>query len=406
MPLRSTGLIAGLMLLTAVLAGCLGGGDDTAGPDAEEVEPKAAPGQPEARGANGDDDGPGHEGNLTPLTFANAPPNNRTLWRNDTVQPQESCLGGGCVTGAYEPHNLSLEGMLPAGVPAIVNATLWADDDPLDAATVWVNTSTAETYRRETRFPDGPPAHEEEVLIVPRADTSVEVLVNATSAAPPDGANYTLRVTVSSDPARIPGGVPVAVPVEADGTNLTVVGDSAEASRVVVWGPGDRRVATVDGLERDEREPIAGLEQGEHVLAVSPWSGGGRILASSNATGPLRALELEHELGEPVTPGPTGQAQWSFELDRAPYALGLYLEQDPPASASGAGQGNLSGPNGTVLDVVLRPTLSLGQSSRIADRGTTVPASEGLLPGSYDATVRFNGTANVQVGHLVVHFVR
>lgn len=393
-----------LIVVTAGMAGCIGGNDASG--------PNDTPGD-ELAGTTADQ-GASTEAlsgaNLTTLSYPVEPGLNTTVWANGTFSVQNNCLAGGCVTGsAFE--EIELRDPIPSDALVDVTATLsWDDGRPFlaDGLNLYMYTEEGTFYAFNYTSEFG---HEviEATFLEDGAPLVVGVSYTGLPSAKAETA-YTLEIDISVDPTIVPPGVPVELQAEpGQGFVFEAVGQS-QGIEVLTYAPDDGfggRLSS-DGDRRETSVPPT-LDAGKHVLVPTHDSAPIRIL-TNGTTAEMRPLHLDWQAGELHPVENNEPVNWTFEPDRVPVALGLYLTDDGPVAVSGLpGEATLEGPNGLLIDVTIGCTICLtfgvlGGNLQIST--WTEIGADGLGPGTYEAGYQPTAEHGYGIGHVLIHYER
>lgn len=401
--------VATLVVVAVAFAGCIGGSssasDDVApGEDGETAEdPGTADGDPpDAAGET--------------LRF-DAEAVDRTFWSNGTFQPQEACLPAGCVqgfaTGEYPGRAvIELTPDLPPGVPVRVQAEATYDSTFTGDMFLWLDGDGYRTYDLSTDGEGEYDAGTSEATatldgtVVREDGGSVDLILSYSVADVSASVDYSLRADLRADPGTVPGNVPVAFPVEDPSEPITLRPVAAEqGTSATIWGPDDGTIAKVDLSGSQQIELPEDASAGEHVLLADDHPG---VVVSAPGDGMLRALATETTYAAatstPAHAGPaTGQVTWSFEVPTAPVAVGIAVE--PSSNADGVvfsgASGTITSPEGQVLSFE-----GVGTYITTGHAWTSDLGGSALVDGTYEASFSADAAANVEVGQVVVEYVR
>lgn len=393
-----------LLVVTAGLAGCIGG-NDAPGPDTasdDEIADTTTDQGDSAQAAAG--------ANLTPLNYPVELGLNTTVWANGTFSVQENCLVGGCVAGsAFE--ETELRDPIPSDALVDVTATLsWDDGRPFlaDGLSLYMYTEEGTFFEFNYTSEFG---HEiiEATLLEDGAPLVVGVSYTGMPSAKAE-TNYTLGIDISVDPTVVPPGVPVELQAEpGQGFVFEAVGQG-QGIEVLSYGPDDGfagRLSSDTG--RLETSVPTTLDGGKHVLVPTDDSAPIRILTNAT-TAEMRPLHLTWEAADPHLVENNEPVNWTFEPDRVPIAVGLYITNDGPVSVSGLpGDATLEGPNGTLIDVTIGCTICitlgvLGGNHQISTWTGIGP--DGLGAGTYQGGYQPSAEHGYGIGHVLIHYER
>lgn len=401
-------MICALVLLAALLGGCLGGEEDPALSDEKDQDESK-----EDEGDKGQDEQTSWV--LRPSRFALGEAFDEELRVEGSFEPQETGIGGGFFTGDFQAR-VDLSDLVPAGVPVRLDVSVQIDAeevplvgptgrvDPLSNGTVW--------YERDWRSPEAGQG-ELEGVVKRGEEGSVGLLLEAYvpgHAEPPD-VHYVVEARARAVPDEVPDGVPVALMLEG---NETVVFEAPGEgdSEVVVFSPDDEMVGRVRVLEEQEWTSPKGAA-GEFVVMASHGSGSLRIVRQvepgQDPEG-LRALGFEQEQGDPVDVVPMETTSWSFEVDRVPLRVQVTLVGPDGDAWACYGTANvlLSSPQEQVLDrsVECPSPTNVPFLYEEAWTWTTRVGDERVVSGTYEASVEADLLEGFQVHHLVQWYER
>lgn len=401
--------VATLVVVALALAGCVGSGSSPS----EDVAPETDGETGDGTGAPDDD--PTDDAAET-LRFE-ADPVSRTVWSNGTFQAQDACLPAGCVqgiaTGEFPGRDvIDLTSELPAGVPVRIQAMATYGSTYSGDMFFALDGEGFETYTLET---DGEGEYDTatseavatlDSTIVRGTDGTVRVRLSYSTPDPSPSVDYTFRAEVLADPSVAPGNAPVAFPVEDPSEPITLRPAAPEqGTPVTLWGPDDRTVAQVDLSGPQQIELPDDAPAGEYVVLADDHPG---VAVSTPGGGTLRALDTgaTYTSGttEPSNAGSaTGEMTWSFEIDTAPVAVGIGIRPGPNADSvlfTGA-SGTVSSPEGEVFAFESVGTYLTDEEIWTSDLGGSA-----LVEGTYAASFSADAAANVEVGQVVVEYVR
>lgn len=406
--------VVGVLLLVTLLAGCIGA-PSGAGP---------------ANASDGGDGGPAGSGGSQAGTGAGAADGtayafpgqaaSEVRWMNGSFAPHEACLPASCVAGfaTGDPahrHPLDVSDALPAGVPTRIEAELTFERTAFGSFYLSLQTDDGvEVIRSRSSVDTSAQQGSLQALVVKDEGGTVEVVVEYSTADADDAADYELRAAVEADPAVVPEGAPVAFEHPGGGADVRFVstgvdGDGSGGSqvRVMLWDPDDAFLGHVslDGSD-GWAVPLAG-PAGTYVAYPASAAGGVRVSVPADegdgsASAELRVLGTTTTLAEGRDAPPTGEVQWSFTLDRVPLGVGLWVGGDGAVGywmVEPAGE--VVSPEGTVLSF---------ESNSI--RGGTghsawwTLGSSAMVVGEYQATFSTTASGGMQVGEVVVDYVR
>lgn len=403
--------LATLVVVAVALAGCIGGGSSPSGDVVQDGdgEPGAGTGPSDGDPA---DDAPGET-----LRF-DAGTVDVTHWNNGSFAPQDAYLPAGfaqgIATGEYPGRAVvDVTADVPADVPVRVTAQATYPSDSTGFMFFALDGEGFETYTLDTDSQGHyDPATSEAVstldsTLVRGADGTVRVRLSYSTPDPATSVDYTFRASVRADPAAAPGDVPVAFPVEDPSEPITLRPAAAEpGTSVTLWGPDDGTVAKVDLSGPQEIELPDDASAGEYVVLADDHPG---VAVSAPGGGTFRALATEATItmatSEPAHAGSaTGSMTWSFEVPTAPVAVGIAIQPGSNADTAlfSRPSGIVSSPEGQAFAFESVGTyLAVSAEAWTSDLGGSA-----LVPGTYEASFSADAAANVEVGHVIVEYVR
>lgn len=390
--------IAALVLLTAGVAGCIGGSDGSGanGTPGDQLEGATSTSVGASSAAA--------DGNLTPVRYALDGPANRTVWANGTFRVQDNCFLV-CQDGPSY-HETKLDGELVPDAVNRITATLSFDrQNPIlaDALQVYGYAESGTFYGYNISQETGGGTFEA-LFVKGESPLVVVVAYEGPPSAQPE-IDYTLQIDVEIDPAVVPPGVPVELQAEPGQGFLFEAAGQSSGIEVLAYGADDalkgRLTSEGDRLESTVPPSVAA---GKHVLVPSSASSPIRI-SSNGTTAEMRALGLAWTIGE-LHPVEANQAvDWTFEARNVPLAVGMHLENGQPlAIGAGPGDAVIESPNGTPLDesfgcgFCIAGGLFLSTVSPIGD--------ESLGAGTYAASYQPTAEAGTAVGEVVITYER
>lgn len=194
--------------------------------------------------------------------------------------------------------------------------------------------------------------------------------------------------------------------------------DGASPS-LLVYGPGDAFLARLgadgegggSGPGAIDASLPAGTGGGSNAYVLVAPATGPAVELATNASGAsassleLTPLPLATQQGsEQTVRGPQAVTR-SFQPDRRPLAVGIYLTNEQPiAAGADEGTGQLTGPNGQLLQGEMGCGLCL-TGSYYAELVTPI-GDEGVVAGSYQASYEPGVEAGFSVGHFLVSYER
>jgi hypothetical protein len=369
----------------SVLAGCLGGPADKDPLVVGEEEPEEAPPVPEPPPRA-----------LRTLRFPLARPVDDVHWVNGSFEPEETGLAGGFLSGEFRKF-VDLSSLLPAAVPTHVAVEVHMDitaiplvgptgrADPVANDTVW--------YELEWESPE--PGRFLLDGIAKRNATgtfgiALEAYLPGTASAP--GLDYSIRIRAQSDPETIPGGVPVALRLDANET-VWLESPGEGFAELLVFGPTDTLVGRLYFEAREDWRVPRGVH-GELVFMPVHGSPGirvGRLIAEGGDPGSLRALGFQRETGEAHILEPQQRTTWSFEVEERPLRVSITVtgEGGQPWGCTGVLAVALAAPAETVLQNTVECPSPTNIPLLHGDGWTwwTAVGDPRLVPGTYEAAV-------------------
>lgn len=386
-----------LIVVTAGLAGCIGGNDET-GPN--DTPGDALAGTTSDQG--GADDLAGS--NMTTLNYPVEPGLNTTIWANGSFAAQDNCFLV-CQDGPSY-HETELDGELAPGAVNRVTATLSFDrQNPIlaDALQVYGYAEAGTFYGYNVSQESGGGTFEA-LFVKDQSPLVVVVAYDGPPSAQPE-VTYTLQVDVEIDPSVVPPGVPVELEAEpGQGFVFEAVGQS-QGIEVLAYGPDDTlagRLSSDTGRVDTSVPPM--LDAGKHVLVPADDSAPIRLL-TNGTTAEMRALHLTWEPGDLHPVEANEPVNWTFETKDVPLAVGMHMENGQPLAVSaGPGDAVIENPNGTPIDqsfgcgFCIAGGLFLSTVSPIGD--------EGLVAGTYTASYQPTAETGTAVGEVVITYER
>lgn len=385
-----------LALLAVPLTGCLAGDDGDQGVQPTTQNDTA---EPELSGSTGQ----GQAANET-LRYADVEANRSVIWRNSSFTTEESCLGGGCITSVVTgnqttEHTVDLASLAPPSVPVQLEANLtYPTTAGFPTAAMTLGLATPATLYAHERSSGIGEAGLETTLV---RTSGQPLLLNVSAGlAEPDGTDYTLRVSVTTFPDRIPAGVPTAVDLGGRTGPVVASASGQEASRLTVWGPDDRSLGTYNVTAGSPVELPDGSGNGATVIMVAGQQPS--VALSTTDGGTLDALPLQLELGDAHdTTGPPGGVTWAFEVPSTPLAAGFYMRDEPGGSMDHAWSAVVTSSRGQVVEAS-RQGIVFSLAEPTGEGATQVflsePGQVTLAAGTYEGTFEHDGAARVSVG--------
>lgn len=389
---RTARAAATLVAVLAVgLAGCVG--DAPSEPQAPASDDPAADNGSALRT-------PAPETSGRPATFPGAPVQT-VLWKNGSFGPHEACVPAGCVAGTSD-QGLDLSEVVPVGAPTRIVADLsWEGQGP-DAVFLDLEASDATVYR--STVDRGSQRIHLESLLVRRDGGTVRLVVSyGFPQATTDGTlDYRLRTDLASEPRTVPVGIPVKVPVGDSADRLGVRPLNGSEVRAWLWGPDDALAARMDLAAAPYWVELPEAA-GDHVLYVHEADGPVAVATDGDPAGPMEALEVRRAQGQArEIPADGSAASWSFELDRTPLGVGVYVANGTSGTYTISGpEARIASPQGDVF--------ALSSDGIFSGTGSLAWWAIGdgdLVTGTYEATFQVQAAADTRVGHLVVDYVR
>ncbi len=391
--------IAALLVLTAGMAGCIGG-SDAPGPNGTPTEDLESASQSDADEATGE--------LSTGMTTVLSPPGSAvatTVWANGSFAVQDNCFLV-CQDGPSY-REAEVDGELIPGAVNDVTATLSFDrQNPAlaDALQVYGYAEDGTFYAYNISQEAGGGTFEA-LFVKGESPLVVVVAYEGPPSARPE-LNYTLRIDVEVEPSVIPAGVPVELSVTPGQRFVFEAIDGSQGIEILAHGPDDVRQARLssEGARLETSVPLD-VQEGKHVLVPTADSAPIRILTNGTTT-EMRALPLSFEAAEPHAVQPHEAVNWTFEPATAPLAVGIYQTNDQAFSVSGLpGELTLQGPNGTLLEHSFGCGVCVTGSGYGMSTWTTIGAA-GVGPGSYQASYQPTAEAGYAVGHILIGYER
>lgn len=391
---RTVALVAAL-LLVPIMAGCVGQSADSPDTPAAETTNSSEP------------DGPGSSEDGSSPARLDIEPARETTWANGSVPLQNTNAGTGQISDSAE-QTVPLDDAIPPGVPVRVNVTArWNSTTPdgvdvFDNVDVEIDVPRTAVYDLEGNDNQAVGSEYLAATIGRASDDSIVLVADGQWPNANGDIQYTLRIDVEVDPARLPAGSLVAAPTEA-GTPLTVVPANGSDARAFAWGPDDAYLGSVNS---SEPVPLPGTESldGE-VVVLLPEGGSIR----SAAEGSLTLVDQRVVEGDAHDVPPVGQpvasAAWTFERDAPPVAVGLAAEAaDPGGTQTGVVDAEIATDDGTVVQLQSVCTLCIRPPGRFGTAWSSSGAAGDAT--SFDVTAQATGATNAQVRHLVLTYER
>lgn len=395
--------LAVAVALVVVLGGCIGGSD---APGATPSEDLNNGGDPTASTEPSDD--------VPRYTFPGEEA--ATVRRmNGSFAPHEACFPASCFTSLVTgdtPHQqvLDLTDDVPPGTPTWVRADLsWEQTVPLaevgSTVDIFLRTGDARVLSSDVSQDPTTQTGRLEALVLRQANGTVGIVVQYQFVDPDPEVTYTLQADVTADPALVPADIPVAFPHPGDGTGVRFTPADGEGTvRLMLWGPDDGFVGHVemDGSGGDEVALDAG--SGDYVAFVIEPDAGVHATHVGASEPPadaarLRVLETEVREGPAHEMPTTDEVTWSFEPERVPLGVGMWVAGTDAFSVRVEVRGEIRSPNGTVFTWPSE-TLRGGEFQFVS------LASGNLAAGPYEAVYATSAQVNGEVGEIVVHYVR
>lgn len=417
-----TAVVCALLLVT-LLAGCTGSPSGAGPANASDGGDAGPAGPDDSRAGTGSGTG---AADGTAYAFT-GPAASAVRWMNGSFAPHEACVPTGCVASIAMGERtfeaaLDLSEDVPAGPPTRIEAELTFENTATGAVSMLLRTGDdVEVVRSSNSVDHDAQTGRLEALVLKAEGGAVEVVLRYHLADADDEMTYELRAAVEADPAVVPERVPVAFEHPGGGADVRFVpagGDSgagdggADAGgevRLLLWDPDDAFLGRVplDGSE-GYTVPLAG-PAGTYVAYPVSAGDGVRVVvpadAEPSASTELRALGVATTRAEGRDAPPTGEVQWSFTLDQVPLGVGIWAGGSTAYEMTDVA-GEVVSPEGVVLSFE-----SSGIQGGFSLGGTAMSqwwsiGSEAMVPGEYAATFSSTSSANVQVGELVVDYVR
>ncbi len=393
--------LAAVLLLTAGLAGCLGGEDGSAGTTGTEIE---------SASTGGDDAGLPEAPPQAPVAFTDDAPTHEVAWENGTFQITEHSYPKGMVTGLageYDPdrRQIDLTPLVPQGRPVVLTAEINADVGEGDVD-IWIDAPSEEVWAAAYDTPYGGYSSIQITLIHTSSDP-ITLNVRYDEIDDSQSFDYTLRYAAHSDPGLLPAGVPVGIEVPEDAVGLRAeFTDASDGRAVAVWAPDDSFIGRFE--PGDERFTLPVDETGatgEYVVMLAEGSGPARIslVGVGETTTKLRPLGQVFETGPGVEAGPgETEVSWTFEVDRVPLQAGLSWSASEVSQDTAA---SLSSPETELLGLSVSDGPWVGAGFGIL----TSMGAQGLTAGTYEAHVSFGenaGPSGMNANHVLVFYDR
>lgn len=396
------------ILVAAAFAGCVGSGST---PSGDVVPENASDGDGGAPGAGGS------QGATSSALAFDTPPANATRWNNGTFDAQEAYVPFGLAqyvaTGEIPGRAvIDITEHVPPGLPVRVQAEATYDSEATGIMFFALDGDGFETHAFDTEGEGSPDASTSEATatldstLVREDGGTVQVRLSYSTPDPSPSVDYTFRVDVEADPAVATGNAPVAFPVDdpADPITLRPVVDG-QTTGVTVWDADDETVALLQVSEPTEVPLPDDAPAGEYVLLAHDHPG---VAVEVPGGGTLRALSTETTYTQgtsaPATAeAATGSLSWSFNVSTVPVAVGIGIRTGSNGDdvVFSRAAGTVSSPDGGVFSFE-----SFGTYVTDEETWTSDPGGSALVPGTYQAEFSSDAAANVEVGQVVVEYVR
>lgn len=322
------------LLLALLLAGCSGG--DAPQPDSEEL---GVSGQVQAQ-----------TGPLALLRFTGSQGAvHDVVWANGTVNAQDTCNLGGCVTSVDRAFRRTLlTDRMPAGRPTLLSVALDWNEAPIQFGSFDLLLEAPESTVYASRATFEPGRIEALAVLRPVGPVAIVMAAYGPGGDLPSTA-YTLSIRLDSDPIALLPGVPVAVALQA-GDTLSASSYGGGKADFLLYGPDDAFLGQFSG----ERTLPSNAPAGDYVAMLPAGGPSGNLSTDSGADG-MRALALRSEPGADLKAPPTGTDAADWEVGGVPLAVGFTVRSGDDLLittmiASAGLTVRLDGPNGYALD--------------------------------------------------------
>lgn len=364
-----------LVVLTAGLAGCVGGSDgdgdaQTQSTDANDTRGTLA--EPNVSFEKPDD-----------VYRFDSEDVNETRWENGSFSPAT------CFACPNSQHRYDVTDMLPSGSPALVRAEVdYPEATIVDATTVYLATDGAEVYRYNGSF------QALTAVVAPQGGT-VEVVVENIFPDANTEIAYELRIEALSNASVVAPEVPIAFPAPEDPAGLVVDGGELEGeARLMLWDGQDTFLDhhTIDGQTTIN---VSEAEGGPLVGYLAGAEGGIARVAPVNASATDTTMRpLTTTLGEQASAvGANEEVTVEAEPDKVPLQAGLFLQGSFDAGTQYSGE--LTVDNGTLVSFESGGYLT-GSDSRFTWWGE--PGAAELGPTGYVGTFTFSAATGGEAG--------
>lgn len=378
--MRRLAFVAGLVLVTVGLAGCMGGGGDGV-----ETEPQATSGN----GTGPTLDEPNVSFTEEDEVYSyEAESTHEVRWENASFSPAS------CFACPNSEHRYDVTQMLPSGAPALLQAEVEASTNTFTTVSVSIETDGAQTYTTNGSF------QEASSVLAPQGGT-VEVVVQNGFPDANTEINYELRIQVDANRTLVPAGVPVSLSAPEDPAGLVVepVGLEGEA-RVMLWDGQDTFLGhhaieertTINVTDAEGGPLVAFLAGAEGVASLAP------VNASASGT-EMRPLGWTWtETADSIS---GGELEVVAEPDTVPLQAGLFLRGNHETGTQYSGE--LATGNATLLSFESGGyyTGPGGTFQWLDERGAA-----DLVPGEYVGTFQFSQATGGEAGVMWLTYQR
>lgn len=386
-------ILAGMVTLVLLLAGCAGGNQDGA-----TDNPGSSP-------APGEDAG---DNNMSALAHPSGGPTSTTVWENGTFAACDptSCDG--------QRREIDLTPLLQGEAPARVHAEFsFSDFQGTNAGSPSLELETDgviiyhEVWERSVTQQEGRIAVD--LTLVANRGSAVLALERFTLISVADELDYSLKIAVKAYSDQTPGLVPVAVHMARPGDLYAEVLNGTSASLLGAFDSDDELMGTWHDFESGVAMNVTeNLGTGEFVFYLADAAADLRLTGQQSDSS-LRALPVRHDSGPFQEYTGEDEYQWTFDVAATPLLVNVQIQVSNPSSPGIAwhGSATLDGPAGPVLD----ESLTLSCSQPCVDVGPLATLSSGyfhssVVAGSYEATYRPDEPQSVYLLHSAVAYER
>jgi hypothetical protein len=347
--------------------------------------------------------------NATTLRYPIAERLTHVVWANDSFQVNENCMMSGCAAGVGR-KSTAITDLVPAGVPTRVHVDF--DYGSAPTSQFWgaplfltLNSGDATIYNATYERPNVGHDVFTWLLLKGSEPLTIEIMY---SQPHPTGAtvSYKLLIETSADPERTPGNVPVEVAVNA-GESFTVETEASDAKPgLLLFQPSGALAGRFEATSNRSTITVPdGLGVGPFIVLFDADVVGART-STALSDQPLRPRGLEFVLGEARSLTSPTALEWTFNVERTPLIVGVYVEPVTPLWVSiNQFDAQIQSPKGVVLDGRYGCQGCGSNDPTVYAWGSTM-GHENLVPGTYTARVDStqSGVAGVDIGDFAVYF--